>query len=63
MKRYDISLLLKNFFTGGIFYKKGRGGDGEDGEGVGRGGKERGGGERGGGIEQRRHLKHAHITS
>jgi len=36
LKRYDISLLPKNFFTGGSFYTKGRGGDGEGG--VGRGG-------------------------
>ena len=51
MKRYDISLLPKNFFTGGSFYKKGRGVDGE-GEGVaGRGGGGRKGeaGGRGGG--------------
>ena len=34
MKRYDISLLPKNFFTGGSFYKKERG---VDGGGVGRG--------------------------
>ena len=42
MKRYDISLLPKNFFTGGSFYKKERG---VDGGGVGRGG---GGGREGG---------------
>ena len=44
MKRYDISLLPKNFFTGGSFYKKGGGGDGEARGGVERGGK--GGGEK-----------------
>ena len=38
MKRYGISLLPKNFFKGGSFYKKGRGGDREGGGGVGRGG-------------------------
>ena len=48
LKRQDISLLPKNFFTGGSFYKKkGRGVDGEGGGGVGRGGGERGGGGRG----------------
>ena len=45
MKRYDISLLPKNFFTGGSFYKNGRGLDREGGGGVGRGGGVRGGGE------------------
>ena len=40
MKKYDISPLPKNFFTGGIFYKKERGGDEEGREGVGRGGGE-----------------------
>ena len=39
MKRYDISLLPKNFFTGGSFYKKGRGVDRESRGGVGRGGR------------------------
>ena len=29
MKRYDIQLLPKNFFTGGSFYTKGGGGDWE----------------------------------
>ena len=47
MKRYDISLLPKNFFTGGSFYTKGRGGDGEGG--VGR----RGGGRGGGNIKRK----------
>ena len=46
MKRYDISLLPKNFFTGGSFYKKERG---VDRGGVGRGGGGRGGGREGGG--------------
>ena len=49
MKRYDISLLPKNFFMGGSFYKKGRGVDGEDRGGGGRGG-EWGGRER---VEER----------
>ena len=47
-ERYGISLLPKNFFTGGSFYKKGRGGDREGRGGVGRGGGRRGGGGRGG---------------
>ena len=29
LKRYDISLLPKNFFTGDSFYKKGIGVEGE----------------------------------
>ena len=33
LKRYDISLLPKNFFKGGSFYNKGRGGDREGGGG------------------------------
>ena len=41
MKRYGISLLPKNFFKGGSFYKKERGVDGE-GVGRGRGGREGG---------------------
>ena len=45
MKRYGISLLPKNFFKGGSFYKKGRGGDREGAGGVGRGGGGREGGE------------------
>ena len=48
MKRYDISLLPKNFFMGGSFYKKkGRGVAGKGGRSVGRAGGGRGG--RGGG--------------
>jgi len=41
LERYDISLLPKNFFTGGSFYKKkkGLGVDGEGGGGVKRGGR------------------------
>ena len=51
MKRYDISLLPKNFFTGGSFYKKkGRGVDGKGGGEVGKGG---GGREEGWGRERR----------
>ena len=37
LKRYDISLLPKNFFVRGSFYKKGKGGHGEGGGGLGRG--------------------------
>ena len=48
MKRYGISLLPNNFFTGDGFYKKGRGGDGEGGGGIERGEGGRGGGGRGG---------------
>ena len=39
LKRYGISLLPKNFFKGGSFYNKGRGGDREGRGGVGRGGR------------------------
>ena len=50
MKRYGISLLPKNFFKGGSFYKKGRGGDREGRWWLGRGGGGKGGrGGRGGG--------------
>ena len=48
MKKYGISLLPKNFFTGGSFYKKGRGGGRGRGRGVRGGGTGewgRGGGE------------------
>ena len=53
MKRYDISLLPKNFFTGGSFCKKKRGvgGVGKGGRRWGEGGGEReGGGRSEGGI-------------